>query len=73
MIRSHAESNSCCFLCRFSFAETDSLEQIEKAKETMEGVKIEEGRRLRVRRLVYFLVNKLEITFPFSVLRTQTK
>merc|ERR1712019_156108 len=32
----------------FAFAETDSVEEIEKAKSTMEGVEIQ-GRKLRVR------------------------
>ena len=35
---------------RFAFAETDSVDQIEKAKSAMEGVEIQ-GRKLRVRRL----------------------
>ena len=33
----------------FAFAETDSVEEIEKAKGSMEGVEIQ-GRKLRVRR-----------------------
>ena len=35
---------------RFAFAETDSIDEIEKAKNSMEGVEIQ-GRKLRVRRL----------------------
>ena len=35
--------------CSFAFAETESSEEIEKAKSTMEGVEIQ-GRKLRVRR-----------------------
>ena len=36
---------------RFAFAETESVEEIEKAKAGMEGVEIQ-GRKLRVRRFV---------------------
>ena len=45
------------FFNRFAFAETESLEQIEKAKGSMEGVEIQ-GRKLRVRRCVHKLVEK---------------
>ena len=43
-------------LFRFAFAETESVEEIEKAKSGMEGVEIQ-GRKLRVRRFVGVLLH----------------
>ena len=45
------------FFSRFAFAETDSIDEIEKAKNSMEGVEIQ-GRKLRVRRLDDLWFNK---------------
>ena len=53
MVRQPLPDNVCkCKSFRFAFAETESIEEVEKAKRMMEGKEID-GRKLRVRSSIY--------------------